>query len=165
MWDVPSVLGRDEIPKNLSGHSTAKLNITACLHSPNSVAFPSIYVKRKVRIRTILGFCCANLGSELWRNNPRIAHANIGSTRNHLGSRNQTSAIRGNKTTIDRASEAARPSAETKPQLIAHAKQFDLLRQRSHERSHTQGSDPRFAQQNPRMVRIRTLRLTYIYHL
>ena len=26
-------------------------------------------------------------------------------------------------------------------------------------------SDPRFAQQNPRMVRIRTLRLTYIYIL
>ena len=26
-----------------------------------------------------------------------------------------------------------------------------------------QSSDPRFAQQNPRMVRIRTLRLTYIY--
>ena len=26
-----------------------------------------------------------------------------------------------------------------------------------------QNSDPRFAQQNPRMVRIRTLRLTYIY--
>ena len=38
-----------------------------------------IYVKRKVWIRTNLGFCCANLGSELWRNNPRIAHANIGS--------------------------------------------------------------------------------------
>ena len=31
------------------------------------------YVKRKVRIRTIPGFCYANLGSELWRNNPRIA--------------------------------------------------------------------------------------------
>ena len=38
-----------------------------------------IHVKRKVRIRTILGFCCANLGSELWHNNPRIAHVNIGS--------------------------------------------------------------------------------------
>ena len=108
-----------------------------------------IYVKRKVRIRTILGFCCANLGSELWRNNPRIALANIGSedllrkpqirgfaaqtsnpwiccanlksTRNHLGSRNQTPATRGNKPTIDCASEAARPSTETKPQPIARA--------------------------------------------
>ena len=32
-----------------------------------------------LRIRTIRGFCCANLGSELLRNNPRIAHANLGS--------------------------------------------------------------------------------------
>ena len=64
-----------------------------------------IYVKRKVWIQTILGFCCTNLES----------------TRNHLGSCNQTSAIRGNKPTIDRASEAAWPFAETKPQLIVHA--------------------------------------------
>ena len=77
----------------------------------------------KPRIR---GNCCANLES----------------TRNHLGLRNQTSAIRGNKPTIDRASEAARPSAETKLQPIARAKQFDLLRQRSHKRSHTQSSSP-----------------------
>ena len=43
--------------------------------------FSRIYVnnKRKVRIRIILGFCCTNLGSKLWRNNPRIAHTNIGS--------------------------------------------------------------------------------------
>ena len=47
------------------------------------------------------------------RNNPRIAHANLGSARNHLGSRNQTSAIRGNNPTIDRARKAARPSAAT----------------------------------------------------
>ena len=60
-----------------------------------------IYVMRKVRIRTIRGFCCANLGSELLSNNPRIAHANHESARNLLGSRNQTSAIRGNKPTID----------------------------------------------------------------
>ena len=90
---------------------------------------------RKVRIRTIPGFCCANLGSELCAinaNNPRIAHANLGSedllrkprirgfycanlgfAGNHLGSRNQTSAIRGNKPTIDRARKAAPPSAAT----------------------------------------------------
>ena len=71
-----------------------------------------MYVMRKVRIRTILGFCCANLGSELC-NNPGIAHSNLGSARNHLGSRNQTAAIRGNKPTIDRARKAARPSAAT----------------------------------------------------
>ena len=62
---------------------------------------------RKVRIRTIQGFCCANLGSELLRNNPRIAHANLGFTRNLLGSRSQTSAICGNKPTIDRTRKAA----------------------------------------------------------
>ena len=47
-----------------------------------------IYVKRKVRIRTILGFCCANLGSELCAiilgsrmqtSDPRICCANLGS--------------------------------------------------------------------------------------
>ena len=43
---------------------------------------------------------------------------------------------------IDCASEAARPSAETKPQPIVRAKQFDLLQQRSHERLHTQSSSP-----------------------
>ena len=37
-----------------------------------------------------------------------------------LGSSNQTSAIRGNKPTIDRARRAARLSASTKPQSIAH---------------------------------------------
>ena len=49
---------------------------------------------RKPRIR---GFCCANLGF----------------TGNHLGSCNQTSSIRGNKPTIDRARKAAPPSAAT----------------------------------------------------
>ena len=63
------------------------------------------------------------------RNNPRIAHANLGSAdllckprirgfccislgpaHNHLGSRNQTSAIYSNKPMIDRARKAARPS-------------------------------------------------------
>ena len=87
---------------------------------------------RKVRIWTILGFCCANLGSELLRNNPRIAHANLGSARNLLGSRNQTSAIRGNKPTIDRARKAVRPSAAKKPRSIAHAKQLGHPLQRTH---------------------------------
>ena len=77
---------------------------------------------RKVRIRTILGFCCANLGSELCAiilgsrtqtPDPRISCANLGSARNHLGSRNQTPAIRGNKPTIGRARKAAQPSAAT----------------------------------------------------
>ena len=80
--------------------------------------------------------------------NPRsIAHAkaafccaNLGSARNLLGSRNQTSAIRGNKPTIDRARKAARPSASAKPRSIAHAKQFGHPRQRSHDRSRTQSS-------------------------
>ena len=62
---------------------------------------------RKVRIRTIRGFCCANLGSELLRNNPRIVHANLVSARNLLGSCSQTSAICGNKPTIDSAHKAA----------------------------------------------------------
>ena len=109
------------------------------------------YVKRKERIRTILGFCCANLGSERWRNNPRIVHANTGSEdllrkpRIHTQSSRIAQPNLGHprqQPTIDRASEAARPSAETKPQPIARAKQFDLLRQRSHKRSHTQSSSP-----------------------
>ena len=97
----------------------------------------NIYVKRKVRIRTILGFCCANLGSELCAIILRIAQANIGSedllckpqicgfccaglgfTRNHLGSRNQISAIRGNKPTIDSARKAARPSVAANPRWL-----------------------------------------------
>ena len=81
-----------------------------------------IYGMRKARIRTILGFCCPNLGSELCAiilgshtqtSDPRICCANLGSARNHLGSRNQTSAIHGNKPTIDRARKAARPSTAT----------------------------------------------------
>ena len=63
---------------------------------------------RKVRVRTIRGFCRENLEpTELLRNNPRIAHANLGSARNLLGSRSKTSAICGNKPTIDRARKAA----------------------------------------------------------
>ena len=112
---------------------------------------------RKVRIRTILGFCCANLGSELWRNNPRIAHANIGSEdllrkprihtqssriaqpnlghpwqQTHDRSRKRSSsAIRRNETTTDHARKAVRPSASKKPRTIAHAKQLDHPQQRS----------------------------------
>ena len=116
-----------------------------------------IYVKRKVRIRTILGFFRANLGSELWRNNPRIARANIGSAdllrkpRIHMQSsriaqpnlghpRQQThdrsrkrssSAIRRNEATTYRARKAVRPSATKKSRMIAHAKQLAHPRQRS----------------------------------
>ena len=85
-----------------------------------------IYVMRKARIRTILGFCCPNLGSELYAiilgshtqtSDPRICCANLGSARNHLGSHNQTSAIRVN----------------TQPNL-GHP------HQQTHDRSHTQSS-------------------------
>ena len=81
-----------------------------------------IYGMCKARIRTILGFCCPNVGSELYAiilgshtqtSDPSICCANLGSARNHLGSRNQTSAIRGNKPTIDHARKAAWPSAAT----------------------------------------------------
>ena len=120
----------------------------------------NIYVMRKVRNWTIRGFCCANLGSELLCNNPRIMHANLRSEDLlrkprirgfaaqtwdphaifYIGSRNQTSAIRGNKPTIDRARKAARPSVSTKLRSIAHAKQFGHPWQRSHNRSRTQSS-------------------------
>ena len=66
-------------------------------------------------------FCAIILGLHTQTSDPRICCANLGSARNILGSRcNQTSAIRGNKPTIDRARRAARPSASTKPQSIAH---------------------------------------------
>ena len=51
-------------------------------------------------------------------NHPRIAHANLGSTRNRLGSRNQISAFRGNRPTIDCARKAAWPSVATNPQSL-----------------------------------------------
>ena len=75
------------------------LNIYICYAQSTDSDHPRILL-RKPRIRAL-------------RNNPRIVHANLGSARNHLGSRNQTSAIRGNKPTIDRARKAARPSAAT----------------------------------------------------
>ena len=65
-------------------------------------------------------FCAIILGSRTQTSDPRICCANLGSARNTLGSRNQTSAIHGNKPTIDRARRAARPSASTKPQSIVH---------------------------------------------
>ena len=111
-------------------------------------------------------FCCANLGS----------------ARNLLGSRNQTSAIRGKEATIDRARKATRPSAATNPRCREWPSCFACAIDRGFvaadgrglvacgsevcvrdPRIIAQSSDPRFAQQNPRMVRIRTLRITYIY--
>ena len=111
----------------------------------------SIYVKRKLRIRTILGFCCANLGSVLCAiilglrmqtSDVRIccanlgsadfsAQASLGSTRNHLGSRNLISAIHGNKPTIDCAHKAARLSVATNSRSIVLAKQLRHPRQRT----------------------------------
>ena len=98
---------------------------------------------RKVRIRTIPGFCCANLGSELCAiilgsrtqtSDPRISCTNLRSARNLLGLCSQTSAIRGNKPTIDRARKAARHT-----------------RQRSHDRSRTQSSSA-YASTKPRSI-------------
>ena len=119
----------------------------------------------KVRIQTIRGFCCANLGSELLRNNPRIAHANLGSRivqpnlghpwqQTHNRSRMQSSsAIRVNEATIDRARLRARSIVGLLPRMAE-------VWLRDPRRLH---ADPRFAQQNPRMVRIRTSCITYIY--
>ena len=81
---------------------------------------------RKVRIRTILGFGCTNLGSELLRNNPRIAHVNLGSEdllrkpliRGFAAQTSDPHAI-----FWDRAAKP-RPSVATNPQSIAHAKQL-----------------------------------------
>ena len=101
--------------------------------------------------------CCANVGSELWRYNPRIAHANIGSAallhkpRIHVQSsriaqpnlghpRQQTHdrlrkrsslASRRNETATDHARKAIRLSAAKKPRTITHAKQLAHPRQRS----------------------------------
>ena len=75
-----------------------------------------IPVKRKVRIRTILGFCCTNLGSELWRNNPRIVHANIGSE------------------DLLRKPQIHKQSSKIVQPNLAHP------RQQAHDRSHKQSS-------------------------
>ena len=80
------------------------------------------------------------------RNNPRIVHANRKSTCNHLGSRNQISAVCGNKPTIDCARKAAWPSMATNPRSIALAKQLRHPRQQTLDQSHTNsgsaGYDP-----------------------
>ena len=95
------------------------------------------YVMRKVRISTILEFCCTNLGSELCAiilgsctqtSDPRICCANLGSVCNNLGLRNQTSAICGNKHTINCTSKAAQPSMTTKPRSIAQASSSAIRR-------------------------------------
>ena len=111
---------RDSVPSasyssvcNVQYYVNGTSRSSLLIESTDSMIY--IYVMHKVRIRTILGFCCANLGSELLCNNPRIAHVNLESARNLLGSRSQTSAICGNKPPIDRARKAARPSAATNP--------------------------------------------------
>ena len=65
--------------------------------------------------------CCTNLGSEDLLHKPRIRRfccASLGFTRNHLASRNQISAIRGNKPMIDSARKAAQPSVATNPRWL-----------------------------------------------
>ena len=91
--------------------------------------------------------------TELLRNNPRITHVNLGSTRNLLGSRSQTSAIRGNKPTIDRARKAAFCSANlgSARNPLGSSNQTTAIRgntqpnlghphQQTHDRSRTQSS-------------------------
>ena len=87
--------------------------------------------------------CCANLRSvdllrkpQIHTQSSRIAQPNPG--------------YPWQQTTIDCASEAARPSTETKPQPIARTKQFDLLRQRSHERLHSKAAHPSAATKHNR---------------
>ena len=66
-------------------------------------------------------------------NHPRILLCKARICMHLLGSWNQTSAIRGNKPTIDRACKAVRPSTSMKTQSIMHVKQFSHPRQRSHD--------------------------------
>ena len=72
-------------------------------------------------------FCAIIIGSRTQTLDPWICCATLGSARNIVGSRNQISAICGNKPTIDRARRAARPSVSTKPQSIAHVCVRDRL--------------------------------------
>ena len=80
---------------------------------------------RKPRIRALRNnprIAHANLGSEDLLHKPRIhgfCCADLGSARNHLGSRNQTSAIRGNKPTIDRSRKTAWPSVPRQREFVA----------------------------------------------
>ena len=113
--------------------------------------------------------------------NPSIAHANLASARNLLGSRNQTSAIRSNKPTIDHARLLDCGFIDADGRAALHARSIVVLlpwmaevwlhdsrRLRADPRFACatlgllhKSSDPRFAQQNPRIVRIRTLHITY----
>ena len=97
---------------------------------------------RKVRIRTILGFCCANLGSELCAiilgsrtqtSDPRICCANLGSEDllRKPQIRTQSSRIaqpnlgHPRQQTHDRSrTQSSSAYASTKPRSIAHAKQL-----------------------------------------
>ena len=102
--------------------------------------------------------CCANLGSADLLRKPRIHTQSSRIAQPNLGHPWQ-------KTAIDRASEASRPFAETKPQLIVCVKQFDLLRQRSHERSHAQAARPSAATKHDRSrscARTSTLQATVV---
>ena len=89
-----------------------------CYAQSTDSDYPRILL-RKPRIRALRNnprIAHANLGSEDLLRKPRIRGfccANLGFTGNHLGSRNQTSAIRGNKPTIDRARKEAPPSTAT----------------------------------------------------
>ena len=191
-----------------------------------------VYVMRKVRIRTILGFCCANLGSELCTiilglrtqtsdprillrkprirtQSSRIAQPNLSYPRQQTHDRSRTqssSAIRGNVGSLQRmaellcvrdrswllchgwtncfACEIDRGFVDTDGRAALHARSIVGLLPRMAEvwlrdprrlRADTRfacailgllrkSSDPRFAQQNPRMVRIHTLRITYTYN-
>ena len=64
MLNTMCVLG-SFIAESMKGNK-ARLNITQC-------AFSDVYVMRKVRIRTILGFSWANFGSQLCTANPGFA--------------------------------------------------------------------------------------------
>ena len=106
------------------------LYVCACSQTLKCV-YIIIYVMRKVRIRTILGFCCANLGSELCAiilgsrtqtsdprillrkprirtQSSRIAQPNPGHPRQQTHNRSRTqssSAIRGNVGSLQRMAE------------------------------------------------------------
>ena len=102
-----------------------------------------IYVMRKVRILTIRGFCCVNLGSELLRNNPKdrvckprirtqssgIAQSNLGHLRQqtHDRSRMQSSFLLRKPRIRTQSSRIAQPN-------LGHP------RKQTHNRSRTQSS-------------------------
>ena len=67
MLNTMCVLG-SFIAESMKGNK-ARLNTTYV----HQCAFSDVYVMRKVRIRTILGFSCANFGSQLCTANPGFA--------------------------------------------------------------------------------------------